>query len=250
DFEGEPLDVAVVHLPHIANFTDFDPLLLEPGVVVRFVRAPAALREPDLVILPGSKATVADLAWLRQHHWDAAIRGAYERGASVLGICAGYQMLGAGIVDYVESRTGAVPGLGLLSSRTAFQDRKFTRQRRGSDAYGNQVQGYEIHHGAVTPSPTATRWFTLEDGSGFAEEGERNEETRLYGTSLHGLFENDDLRRSFLRTIASAKNKLFVAGEFEFEACRQMEIDKMASTLRAHVDVSRIIELATSRRPV
>jgi adenosylcobyric acid synthase len=250
DYEGEPLDVAVVHLPHIANFTDFDPLLLEPGVAVRFVRGPAALGNPDLVILPGSKATVADLAWLRQHHLDRAVRAAHDRGSSVLGICAGYQMLGTVIVDYVESRTGDVPGLGLLSSGTTFQDRKFTRQRTGVDAYGNRVQGYEVHHGAVTASPSATRWFTLEDGSGFAEEGEHHEDKRVYGTSLHGLFENDGFRRSFLRAIAEGRNRVFVAGDFEFEACRQMEIDKMAATLRAHVDVSRIIELATSGGPV
>src|SRR5206468_7119885 len=134
---GDALDVAAIAFPRISNFTDLDALAIEPGVGVRLVEHPAGLGRPDLVILPGTKATVADLAWLRGRGLDRAIEAA---GCAVLGICGGYQMMGRTITDDVESGAGRVDGLGWLDAATAFGPDKITRQRRGR-AMGHRVAG-------------------------------------------------------------------------------------------------------------
>ena len=143
------LRVAVVRLPRISNFTDIDPLAAEPGVAVRFVTSPAEITDADLVVLPGSRATVADLAWLRERGLAGAVAARAARGGPVLGICGGYQMLAAGIRDDVESGAGLVPGLGLLPATVTFGTAKVLRLRQES-ADGEPVTGYEIHHGVVT----------------------------------------------------------------------------------------------------
>ena len=143
------LRVAVIRLPRISNFTDTDPLAAEPGVVVRFVTSPAEITDADLVILPGSRATVADLAWLRDRGLADAVAARAARGGPVLGICGGYQMLAAEIRDDVESGAGLVPGLGLLPATVTFGTAKVLGLRQES-ADGEPVTGYEIHHGVVT----------------------------------------------------------------------------------------------------
>ncbi len=146
DPDSDRLDVAVCRLPHLSNFTDIDALAIEPGVGIRFVDHPSSLGDPDLVIIPGSKSTVADLAWLRATALDGAITRAGRRGSAVLGICAGYQMLGHTILDGVESGAGSVAGLGWIPMTTRFGEDKVTRQRRGT-VDGCTVHGYEIRHG-------------------------------------------------------------------------------------------------------
>src|SRR5215213_9790535 len=178
------VDVAVVRFPRIANFTDLDPLTMEPTVGVRFVDRPAALGRPDLVVLPGTKATVSDLAWLRGRGLHTAIDAC---GAPVLGICGGYQMMGRTIVDDVESQRGTVEGLGWLDAQTVFEPTKVTRQRRGT-ALDQRVTGYQIHHGRVTANDP---WIALDDAYGAHPEGSRR--GRFAGTTLHGLFEDDGL---------------------------------------------------------
>ncbi|MPY94853.1 MAG: cobyric acid synthase, partial [Acidimicrobiia bacterium] len=178
---GDILDVAVVRFPRIANFTDLDPLTVEPGVHVRFVHDAAGLGRPDLVILPGTKATVADLAWLRERGLDAAVA---RSDAAVLGICGGYQVLGRVVEDDVESSAGQVAGLGLLPVATRFAPDKVTRLRSG-EALGHAVHGYQVHHGRVAPEggPGAEAFLTLEDG---AVDGVQR--GSVFGTTLHGLF--------------------------------------------------------------
>src|SRR4051812_42880062 len=178
---ADPLDVAVVRFPAISNVTDVDALALEPGVAVRLVRSAAELGRPDLVVLPGTKATVADLAWLRAGGWPAAI---VASSADVLGICGGYQMLGDKIDDSVESGAGVVEGLGWLPVHTVFAADKVVR-RVGAT-------GYEIHHGRVMGTT------------------DRSPDGRVRGTSVHGLLEDDAERAALLVAVAERRGKRFV----------------------------------------
>lgn len=241
---GESLDVAVVALPHLANFTDFDPLALEPGVALRYVAGATTLGTPDLVVVPGSKATVADLSWLRACGLDRAILDAHDRGSAVLGICAGYQILGRRIVDDVESRAGEVDGLALLHTTTVFSPTKCTRQRRGTDDHGTPVAGYEIHHGEITRGGGADAWFQLDRDGAVEAEGAQDAARGIFGTSLHGLFEPDAFRRSFLAEVARRRGRQFVAAAAEFEGWRQAEIDRVADALEEHLDLAALTAIA------
>jgi adenosylcobyric acid synthase len=220
---GTGLDVAVVRFPRIANFTDLDPLTVEPAVGVRYVERPAALGRPDLVVLPGTKATVSDLEWLRGRGLDRAVEAC---GARVLGICGGYQMMGRTIVDHIESGRGAVDGLGWLDATTAFEPTKVTRQRRGT-ALHQRVSGYQIHHGRVTAT---NPWVQLDDAYGTEPEGATSG-GRFYGTTLHGLFEDDGFRAAFLGIDPSGVS---------FAAAREAQLDRLADLLEAHLDLAAV----------
>ncbi len=240
---GEPvgedvLRVSVVALPRMSNHTDVDALATEPGVVVRFVRHAAELRDADLVVLPGTRATVADLAWVRERRFDRAIERHAAAGRPVLGICGGYQMLGQVIDDQVESKAGAVPGLGLLPVRTVFGPQKvLARPSRVLDD-GCVVEGYEIHHGVVT-----------RDGGEplFADEGCRA--GSVTGTIWHGLLENDAFRREFLADVASRCGRRFVvAKETCFTAIRDARLDRLADLVSANLDTDLLNTLLSGRR--
>jgi adenosylcobyric acid synthase len=141
--------MAVVRLPWLSNFTDLDPLAAEPGVVVRFTTAPAEVLAADLAVVPGTKATVADLAWLRRMGLDRALAERAGRGLPTLGICGGYQLLGERITDRVESGAGEVAGLSLLPVETIFKEAKVLANPAGTAPWlgGVPASGYEIHHG-------------------------------------------------------------------------------------------------------
>ena len=247
--DADVLDVAVICLPHLANFTDFDPLALEPGLTLRYVAHAGGLGDPDLVVLPGSKATVTDLIWLRERGLDAAIAVAMRRSSALLGVCAGYQMLGTTIFDGVESQAGEVPGLGLLEAETIFHAEKRTRQRSGFDTSGEAVLGYEIHHGQPTPAKGHASWFLLNDGDGCEHEGVADPAAGIWATSLHGIFESDGLRRSLLRTVAERRGKRFTASPVPFEARRQAEIDRIADALEAHLDLGAVRTIIAEGAP-
>ncbi len=237
---GARLDVSVVRFPRIANFTDVDALAVEPGVGVRYVQEPAALGAPDLVVLPGSKATVADLDWLRGRGLDRAIAAS---GAAVLGICGGYQMLGRGIVDAVESGRGHVYGLGWLDVETVFGPDKVTRQRRGT-ALDHRVSGYEIRHGRTTGG---TPWIALDDGYGTEPEGAHAGAIR--GTSLHGLFEEDAFRSAFLAGVATLRGKPFTPSGVSFATARDAQIDRLADVLEASLDMAAVDAIVKEGAP-
>ena len=229
------LDVAVVVFPRIANFTDIDPLVWESDVSVRFVRSPRELGRPDLVLLPGSKATVEDLGWLRSRGLADAVAAT---DAVVLGICGGYQMLGSRISDDVESRAGTVDGLGLLDVSTVFTDDKVLAQRRG-EALGAGVCGYQIHHGRVQldSGGRSEPWLWL-DGQ---PDGYRS--GRVLGTTLHGLFESDGFRHAFLAHVAEHRGTSFRADPTPFCERREAELDRLADCLEEHVSIDRVLEL-------
>jgi adenosylcobyric acid synthase len=230
--EADALDVAVLALPRISNFTDLDPLTIEPGVRVRLVSDAASLGTPDLVIVPGTKSTVEDLGWLREQRLDLALR---RTPATVLGICGGYQMLGRSIDDDVESGAGRCEGLGHLPVRTIFDPEKVVERCAGT-SLGHEIAGYRIHHGRVQPE--GGRTFVEVAG---AIDGVSDGAT--YGTTVHGLFENDEFRRAFLHRVAERVGKEFVASRESFADARLARIDRIADTLEAHLDVDALMAL-------
>jgi adenosylcobyric acid synthase len=243
---GDDLDVAVVRVPRISNVTDVDALSIEPGVGVRLVEDAAALGDPDLVVLPGSKSTVADLAWLRARGFDRALRRLVERDEPglILGICGGYQQLGRSIRDEgVEGTPGEVEGLGLLDVSTTFEPTKLVRRRRGI-VMGQMVDGYEIHHGRVQRGAGALAWVHLDDTAGNEEEGAVDSDRAVVlGTSVHGLFESDGFRAVFLTEVGRRRGKAFVPAGTSFGDAREAQIDRLADLVEAHVDLERLFAI-------
>ena len=235
-FGREVLRVSVVRTPRISNFTDVDALAAEPGVLVRFATRPAELADADLVILPGTRATVADLGWLREQGLAKVIGERARTGQPVLGICGGYQMLGTLIDDDVESGAGQVAGLGLLPVRTAFAREKVLARPERTLADGVVVHGYEIHHGLLS-----------RDGGEpfFADEGCRVE--AVAGTAWHGLMENDSFRREYLAYVARVAGRAFSgAQEVSFAAIREAQLDRLADLISDHLDRDQVLALLTA----
>ncbi|MHB8244754.1 MAG: cobyric acid synthase [Acidimicrobiales bacterium] len=243
------LDVAVVNLPHLANFTDLDALSIEEGLSLRLVDRTDALGGADLVILPGSKATVADLVWLQDRGLDLALRAAAAEagGPTILGICAGYQMLGRGIDDDFESRAGHVEAIGLLPVVTTFYAEKRTRPRRGR-SLSSSVSGYEIHQGEPVVVDADGTGFLLEldDAFGRRPEGCVSRDGRVVGTNLHGLFESDGFRGAFLSQVAERRGKRLRLGGARFEERRDGQMDRLADALEAHLDLDLVFSLINS----
>ena len=229
------LRVAVVRLPRISNFTDVDALAAEPGVLVRFAASPADLADADLVVLPGSRATVADLAWLRDRGLAAAVAGRARAGRPVLGICGGYQMLAGQIDDPVESGRGVVDGLGLLPVRVRFGAEKILGRPRGR-ALGAPVAGYEIHHGVAEVTDPGG------DGAEPFLDGCRR--GAIWGTSWHGALENDEFRRAFLAEVAAQAGRDFTpAPDTGFAAVREARLDVLADLVSRHLDTAALSQL-------
>jgi len=223
------LRVTVIRLPHISNFTDTDPLAAEPGVVVRFATRPAEIADADLVILPGSRATVADLSWLRKRGLAAAITERAARGGPVLGICGGFQMLAREIHDDVESGAGLVPGLALLPATVRFGTGKVLRLRAGT-VDGEAVTGYEIYHGEV--DVTGGDPFPGGCSAG-----------AVHGTTWHGILENDGFRRSLLRRVAAEQGRSFQPADVSFAQVRERHLDMLGDLVAEHLDNESLLRL-------
>jgi adenosylcobyric acid synthase len=232
------LKVAVVVLPRISNFTDVDALCLEPGLDVGFVDSPRGLAAADVVVLPGTRATLADLAWLRERGLADALLAHARRGGVVLGVCGGFQMLGRLVEDPdgVEGPAGTTaPGLGLLDVRTVFGREKVLRLPTGT-WQGVPVTGYEIHHGRV-------HCEAGEDFLGGVRSG------HVYGTLWHGALEGDAFRASWLRQVAGLLGRDLVPGTAGFAAVREERIDRLADAVEEHLDVERLLALAHDGAP-
>ncbi len=244
----DALRVAVVRLPRISNFTDLDALAHEPGVAVRFTESGEEVLAADLAVLPGTKATIADLRWLRARGLDRALVERTRRGLPTLGICGGYQMLGERVVDDgVESGEGEVAGLGLLPVETRFAEEKILGRPEGrAPLFGaTPVCGYEIRHGRVNRSGGEPLFVTSppRDDS----EGCRVGET--YGTSWHGVFESDGFRRAFLRRVARARGLGWVPGEEPFAAAREAGLDALADLVDNNLDRDALLRLIDGGPP-
>lgn len=236
---ADVVTIGVVALPRAANLTDVDPLLGEPGVVLRPLRRPEEMRDCDLVILPGTRATVSDLGWLRARGFDTALARRAAAGQAILGICGGYQMLGRVIDDDVESALGRVDGLGLLPVHTTFERHKVLAQFRREMADGSVVRGYEIHHGRVVREGGDA--FVLDEGCRWGS---------VAGAIVHGLFENDQWRRHYLAGVAAAQGKSFVADTSnDFAARRETRIDALADLLEEHLDTDALLAMLDGVAP-
>jgi adenosylcobyric acid synthase len=233
----EWLRVAAVRLPRISNSTDVEALACEPGVLVRWITDPADLVDTDLIVLPGSKATAADLSWLRGRGLAAAIVDHARAGKPVLGICGGLQMLCRRIEDTVESGAGVVAGLGLLDADIAFGEAKILRR------WHEPLTGYEIHHGRLSRC-AEEGWFGVDsEPQGIVRDA-------VFGTHWHGLLDNDDFRRAWLVRVADAAGRGgFVVGDTNVAARRDAQLDLIADLLAAHLDVDAVLGLLDGPPP-
>ena len=230
------LRIGAIRLPRISNSTDVEALACEPGVEVHWITEPTELADVDVVVLPGSKATVSDLDWLRARGLADAVTAHAAAGGPVLGVCGGFQMLCRSIDDPVESKAGTVDGLGLLAADIVFAQQKTLRH------WESPLTGYEIHHGQVVGGAEAD-WLGVGIRRG-----------QVYGTHWHGLLDNDELRRAWLAEVAEAAGRtgFVVATDVSVPARRDAQLDAMADALQAHVDIDAMLALLAGapQRPV
>jgi adenosylcobyric acid synthase len=233
--------VAVPVLARIANFDDLDPLGMEPGVKLVFVKPGEAIPgNADVVILPGSKSTIGDLAYLRAQGWDIDIKAHVRRGGHLLGLCGGYQMLGTSIADPegVDGHAGSVEGLGLLDIATTMSGDKSTTLVSGVHcATGTAIQGYEIHLGR-SAGPDCARPVLTVNGR---PDGACSADGRVQGTYVHGLFTGDAFRRAWLANLG-------IASTLAYETRIETALEALADHLETHLDIDEFLKIARSRQ--
>ena len=239
-----PVRVAAVRFPHLTNPSDLDPFAVEPDVVVRWVTGPGQVGDADLVVVPGTRATVADLGWLRSQRLAGAIHEftTAVRGPRVIGICGGYQMLGRSIHDPVESGVGSVEGLGLLNSVTGFRRPKIVRCSKGRLGQ-HELCGYQIRFGR--PEPDGEAWLDV-DGE---PEGARSADGAVLGTSLHGLFDADGFRRALLAEVAEAGDRCYRPGPTSLTDAVEAQHERLADWVETHLDVDHLLDLGSAAAP-
>jgi adenosylcobyric acid synthase len=233
------LRVAVPILPHIANFDDLDPLDAEPGVELVRVRPGAALPgDADLIVLPGSKATIADLDALRAAGFDIDIAAHLRRGGMVLGLCGGYQMMGRMIADPdgIEGPSATVAGLGFIDVETTLTADKRLEAAHGTTSDGVAFRGYEMHMGVTTGSDCARPFARRSDGS---PEGAVSPNGRAAGSYIHGLFADDRQRAAWLERFAAGRPRI------AYDDLVEQTLDALAAHLSAHLDIERLLKLAS-----
>jgi len=253
---GCDLDIAVLRLPKISNFTDFDALSREPDVSLRYVREGELLGTPDLIILPGSKNTTEDLMYLQEQGFAAQIQKLALQGTPVIGICGGYQMLGLKLADplQTESSLGEILGIGLIPAITTFAAEKLTHQvlaKAGGrtfldiDAGEGELRGYEIHMGRTEFAVPVSPAFSIVQRSGAPVEfgdGFISDDKRVMGTYMHGIFDNDRYRRSMLDELRRRKGLPELAGSevISYKANKEAAYDRLAETVRSNLDMDYV----------
>ncbi len=250
--EDGRLRFGVVRLPHISNYTDFDPLEREPGVALRYLEAGDDFRDADLVILPGTKNTISDLNWLKETGLFARLQAYARAGGRVIGVCGGYQMLGAEVRDPlgVEGPPGSEAGLGLLPVVTTMAGDKTTTQvsakALAGEGRGQTLEAYEIHMGITEPVGPGEPAFEITQVNGRptrAADGWRSADGRIFGTYLHGLFDRDDYRRAFLEELARTLGRVAVPGTGAFGDFQEKQLNRLAEVLRQHLDLAAIWDM-------
>ena len=235
---GGRLHIAVPAFSRIANFDDFDPLRLEPGLRLTLVPAGSALPgDADLVLLPGTKSTLAELAWFRRQGWDIDLAAHVRRGGRVMGLCGGYQMLGTLLCDPdgVDGPPGEAAGLGLLAVTTVMRaDKRLARVTATHVASGETVAGYEIHSGDSSGPDCCRPVFRIGDRA----EGAGSADGRITGSYLHGCFRSDRFRRAWLAELGGR------AGEVAFDAAVEDALERVAAAVERHLDVDAVLRLA------
>jgi len=254
DTDGETVNIAVIRLPRLSNSTDFEPLQQEAGVKVRYIKTPAEMGNPDAIIVPGSKSTIADLAYLKQSGLAESIVNQARSGTPVIGICGGFQMLGKEIKDpdRVESDEGTVTGLGLLDTITVFQPQKTTRQVKArvmsnegllEGLQGEEVAGYEIHMGQTTGNNTRPLFSVAPRNKEQADyiDGAMSPDGLIFGSYLHGLFDNANFRHAFLSKLRQMKGLSAMPGTPV--ADRQKQYDELADLVRQSLNLKLIYRI-------
>lgn len=233
------LNIEILQLSRIANFDDFDPLQNEPGVTVKFVKPGTAISaDADLVILPGSKATLADMDFLRAQGWDIDIVAHHRRGGRILGICGGYQMLGERLEDPGghEGPARSIKGLGLLAFSTRLSGNKKLVSEQGREiTTGLDVSGYHMHLGQCSGPALSRPMLQLPSGP----DGVCSRDNRIMGCYLHGLFTADEFRSAFLSRLSGADRQ-----QIAYEKMVEKTLDDLAAHLENHLDLDQILEAA------
>ncbi len=255
--EERIIDIGVLYLPHISNFTDFDPLAAEPDVILKYIKPGENIGSIDCLIIPGSKNTIGDLKSIRGRGWDRQIINVAEAGVPIIGVCGGLQMLGRLIRDPngIESPEKEVLGLGLLDIETEFCAEKTTWQVKGEvlsggisidNDYNREVIGYEIHMGHSFRGSGASPAFRLRrQNQPNAEvlDGAVNHTGLVWGTYLHGLFDSDGFRRAFLNQLRKRKGLTPMGNQYNYCDSREAAFDRLAQVVRENIDLQRIYQL-------
>lgn len=250
---AEPvLDIVVIRFPHISNFTDFNSLARMAGVSLRYAGRPEQINTPDLVILPGTKNTMADLAWMRQNGIEARVLKLAKQQVPLIGICGGYQMLGHSLSDPDRAEGGGrMEGMHLLDTDTVFAAQKTTTRtaavwqpetRMFEGCTGTPVAGYEIHMGVTSPRPGSRCRVVLKLENGGIGGLERDD-GRVFGSYLHGLFDNQEMTRGFLARLAAAKGLKLQFSEAGWEEYKQEQYDKLAALVRKSLDMEAVYQI-------
>ncbi len=242
-----PIDVAVIKLPHISNFTDTDALKIEEDVSVRYITSLEEFGNPDLVIIPGTKNTIEDLLYLRRSGIEEAIKNYSEKGM-VIGICGGYQMLGSLIEDPYEVETSlkSVEGMGLLNIKTVFEKEKVTTRIKAKiENKALNIYGYEIHMGNCTYEQGSKPLITIKEKNGQKVnyyDGAINETKNVMGSYIHGIFDGIDFRQHIVNTLRKSKG-IEKKASIKYENVREKELDKLADIVRNSLDINKIYEI-------
>lgn len=249
------VDVVVIRLPRISNFTDFQAFALEEDVTVRYVERVSELGQPDAIVLPGTKNTIKDMRWLRKSGLERAVVRCCQRGSVIMGICGGYQMLGESIRDeHVSEDSGEIRAMGLLPMKTCFEAEKTRTRVTGcihplsgelSELSGRQVSGYEIHMGQSALEENACTLQTLEN---IFSEGEETAtkldgccQGHVLGTYLHGIFDEEDFRSAFVRMLCQRKGISYRSGEtLTYQEYKEQQFEHLAEVLRENLDMEEV----------
>jgi len=237
------IDIAVIRLPRISNFTDFSPFERFPNVSLRYVANPQDLHEPDMIILPGTKSTMADLLWMRESGMETMVKKAADKGTLIFGICGGYQMLGRSIRDPQQVEAAGVTslqGMGLLPMDTLFEGEKVQTQTQGifrditgelKDLNGLSYRGYEIHMGRSRAEEGTQRPAVMCSGN-------------IYGSYIHGIFDADQVAASILKVLCRRKGiSPDMLLQSDMETYKQSQYDKLADAVRQGLDMEFVYSI-------
>ncbi len=248
------IDIAVIRLPRISNFTDFNVLERTQGVSLRYVDSVSELKNPDMIILPGTKNTTKDMLWLRQSGLEAAIKKAAAANKVIFGVCGGYQMLGNLITDEVGvEEGGTIQGMGLLPIETIFQEEKIRTRVKGNfgqisgclaELAGEELEGYEIHMGISTANEKVTALTSIRNELNGEVKADGVSYHNIYGSYVHGIFDNRQTADKIIECLAKEKNIDFEHGtSMDYKQYKEVQYDKLAETLREHLDIDKIYQI-------
>ncbi len=251
NFCNECLDIAVLRFPRISNFTDMSPLVHDPNISLRYIWNSQHLGSPDLIILPGSKNTIADLQFLKKQNLDSSIKKAHKQGTLILGICGGFQMMGETLSDpdQLDGRGKFEKGLGLFKLETTFQKNKITKQVQSETIpsplfkAGLPVEGYEIHMGQTVFKETYVSLFKNVNTNHSETLGVVNTQGDILGTYLHGILDKDSFRNDFLNYVRKIRGKPLLNENWNYQDFRYQQLDKLENLISKNLDLNKIYNI-------